>query len=86
MHGFFGGWAIWQKLSWWSVDDDGISILVLDYIHQWDLPQLVVRVQPSPEDGIFRDSDDGVVGVVDVDGVLIGHRDVVVIYILSCAE
>ena len=73
----FGGWAIWQELSWGSVDDDGIGIHILDYIHQWDLPQLVVRVPPSPEDGVFRDSDDGVVGVVDVDGVLVKHCDVV---------
>ena len=63
MDDYFGGWAIWQELSWGSVDDDGIGIHILDYIHQWDL--------------VFRDSDDGVVGVVDVDGVLVKHCDVV---------
>ncbi len=86
MDGFFGGWAIWQELSWWSVDDDGIGIHILDYIHQWDSPQLIVRVPPSPEDDVFCDSDDGVVGIVNVDGVLIEHCDVVGICILSCAE
>ncbi len=45
--GFFGGRSIGQKLGWRPVDDDGVGILVLDHVHQWDAPQLVVLVPPS---------------------------------------
>ncbi len=86
MDGFFGGWAIWQELSWGSVDDDGVGVHITDYIHQRDSPQLVVRVLPSPQDGVFCDRDDGVVGVVDIDYVLVEHCDVVGICVRSCAE
>ena len=48
MDGFFGGRAIGQELSWGPVDNDGVGVLVLDYVHQWDSPQFVVGVPPSP--------------------------------------
>ncbi len=86
MDGFFGGWVIRQELSWGLVDDDGVSIHISDYIHQRDSPQLVVRVPPSPQDGVFRDRDDGVVGIVDIECVIVEHCDVVGICVLSCAE
>ncbi len=86
MDGFFGGWAIRQELSWGSVDDDGVGIHISDYLHQRDLPQLVVCVPPSPQDGVFHDHDDGVVGIVDIDCVLVEHCDVVGTRVLSCAE
>ncbi len=46
--GFFGGWAIGQKLGWWPVNDDGVGVLVLDHVYQWDALQFVVSVPPSP--------------------------------------
>ena len=46
--GVFSGQAIGQELSWGTVDDDGVGVLVLDYVHQWDAPQFVVGVPPSP--------------------------------------
>jgi hypothetical protein len=49
MDGIFGGRAIGQKLGWGSVDNDGVGVLVLDHVHQWDAPQFVVLgVPPSP--------------------------------------
>ena len=48
MDGLFGGQAIGQELSWRPVDNDGVGVLVLDYVHQWDAPQFVVGVMPSP--------------------------------------
>ncbi len=86
MDGFLGGWAIRQELGWGFVDDDGVGINVSYYFHQWDSPQLDARVPPSPQGGIFRDCDDGVIGIVDVDCVLVKHCDVVGICVLSCAE
>ena len=44
--GFFGGRAIGQKLSWGSVDNESVSVLVLDHVHQWDAPQFVVGRHP----------------------------------------
>ena len=32
--GIFGGWAIGQELSWGPVDNDGVGVLVFDYVHQ----------------------------------------------------
>ena len=46
--GFFGGRVIGQKLSYWPIDDDGVGVLVLDHVYQWDVPQFVVGVPPSP--------------------------------------
>jgi len=86
MDGFFGGWAIWQELGWGFVDDDGVGIQVSYDFHQWDSPQLYARVPPSPQDGVFRDCDDGVIGIIDIDCVLVKHCDVVGICVLSCAE
>jgi len=84
--GIFGGRAIGQELSWGPVDDDGVGVLVLDYVHQWDLPQFVVCVPPFPYDGIFCYGDNGVVGVVDIDSVLVEDCDVVGICVLSHSE
>ena len=86
MDGFFGGWAIRQELGWGFVDNDGVGIQVSYYFHQWDSPQLDACVPPSPQNGVFRDYDDGVVGIIDVDCVLVKHCDVVGICVLSCAE
>ncbi len=83
--GFCGEWLVGQRLGWRLVDNDGVGILVLDHVHQWDAPQLVVLVPLSPWDGLFCHSDNGVVGVVDVDGVLVKHCDVVGIWVFSCA-
>jgi len=79
--------SIRKRYGWLLVDDDGVGgFHILDYLHQWDSPQLVVRVPPSPQDGVFHDSDDGVVGIVDIDCVLVEHCDVVGICVHSCAE
>jgi hypothetical protein len=62
------------------------SVVVSDHVDQWDLPEVDVQVMPAMEDSPFGDSDDGVVGIIDVDCFLVKDCDVVCVSVFSCAE
>ena len=68
------------------VDYDRVGVVVPNHVDEWDSPYIDVRIVPPTQYGTFGGGDLRVVGVVDVDGVLVKDSDVISNGILARAK
>ncbi len=69
---FLGWWACREKLAWWALDDNCVSVVVSDDGDEWNAVETIV-LAPTAQDSSSRYGDDHVILIVDVD--LVAGKD-----------
>ncbi len=77
---------IGEKLCWGTIDNDGVGVVVPNHVDQGNLVDVEDRVMEPTYDGTFADGENGVIGIIDVDHLLVKNCDVVGIGKFTCAE
>jgi hypothetical protein len=86
VYGLICSGAIWEEFCRGAGENDGVGVVVAYHVYQRNSVHIENWIAETTEDGAFAYGEGGVIGVIDIDHLLVEYCDIICICKFAHAE